>query len=388
MLSSLSILMLCVNYQGHGTYWRAFGFAKKLVQKGHRVYLLCSTPLKAETSEVFVDGVQIIQHFDSHGAGYDINHALWRLWWLRGKQFDIVHCFETRPTNLIPLAFLKLKKFPIVLDWCDWFGKGGAVEERAEGLQKTLLRPIETHFENRYRHFGNMTTVINSVLQERAVKMGVSAESTALILNGANLEQVQLADKQLLRKQLNLPIDGHILAYTGTMFESDASLMIESFIRLIQEMPTIHLLLIGYLNIDFGLRIPPEKVTITGKLPYRELMNYVSASDIGWLTLSNSNANRGRFPMKIHDFVAAGRPVLVTDVGDLPKFITHYQLGAVATANTESIVSTTIELLNQLDSPIYSDRTLRHTTEQFLSWERVTEQLQTVYAKVLAGKAK
>ena len=51
------------------------------------------------------------------------------------------------------------------------------------------------------------------------------------------------------------------------------------------------------------------------------LVDYISACDIGWLTLCDSGANRGRFPMKTHDFMAAGVPLLVTDVGDLGEMV-------------------------------------------------------------------
>ncbi len=65
----------------------------------------------------------------------------------------------------------------------------------------------------------------------------------------------------------------------------------------------------------------PQQVIQTGQISYATLADYVAVADIGLLTLSNTGANQGRFPMKLHDFMAAGVPVVVTNVGDLGTFV-------------------------------------------------------------------
>ena len=105
---------------------------------------------------------------------------------VRERPFDLIHAFENRPVVLGPMLYLQqTRRLPLVIDWCDWFGKGGSVEERPDSLAKTVLRPVETFFEERFRHRADGTTVINSVLRQKAIELGVAADSILLLPNGA-----------------------------------------------------------------------------------------------------------------------------------------------------------------------------------------------------------
>jgi glycosyltransferase involved in cell wall biosynthesis len=54
----------------------------------------------------------------------------------------------------------------------------------------------------------------------------------------------------------------------------------------------------------------------TGPLAYDQINPYLSACDVCWLPLCDSGANRGRFPFKLGDYMAVGKPVVATAVGD------------------------------------------------------------------------
>ena len=109
-----------------------------------------------------------------------------RIAWLGREDFDLVHAFEGRPVVLFPALFEKKRGAKLIMDWCDWFGRGGSVEERPQPLVRWLLRPIETHFEEAYRHRADGTTVINAFLKEKAIGLGVDPATILLIQNGSD----------------------------------------------------------------------------------------------------------------------------------------------------------------------------------------------------------
>lgn len=383
----IRLLMLSFNRVGKGTYWRAFGFGQELARRGHDVTLLAvSSQQKRRFDERNAGGVRLVETPDLHpSSGYDLWDTLARITWLRGRQFDLVHAFEARPVVIGPSLYLRrFRGTPLVMDWCDWFGAGGSVEERSNPVVRTLLRPVETFFEERFRRYATGTTVINSILRERAIELGIPSGQILLLPNGANVTEIRPQKERDVRRRLALPEDAPIIAYTGAIFRRDAALMAAAFDQIQQQRPEARLLLIGYCNIAVEKLVQnPAAVIRTGPVTFAQLADYVAACDIGWLPLQNSDANRGRFPMKINDFMAAGRPLIVTDVGDMGKLVQVKGIGCVTADRPESLAQAVLDLLAKTDVRAEMGQRARRIAEDEFAWPRVTDQLESFYRQVL-----
>ncbi|MEM7333739.1 MAG: glycosyltransferase [Chloroflexota bacterium] len=344
----MNILYIVSNRMGRGTYWRALGYAQALAKRNHQLTLLAVGSHKRGVKKHQLDSVTVIETPDlMPTSGYDPWDTLNRIAWLRDKKFDLIHLFENRPVTIFP-GLLNSNKHgtPLFMDWCDWFGKGGSVEERPSYLLRTILRPIETFFEQNFRSRAIGTTVINTILQKKAEALGIANGSILYLPNIANLGHMRVQNKEAVRQKLNLPLNSPILGYTGAIFEKDARLMAQAFDALLKQKPTAKLLLIGYNNQPIEEWVRDKTAVIrTGFVSSEALAEYVSACDVGWLTLVNNGANQGRFPMKTFDFMAAGRPLLVTDLGDLRPFVEGSNIGVVAQDAPEEIAKVTIQLL-------------------------------------------
>jgi glycosyltransferase involved in cell wall biosynthesis len=84
-----------------------------------------------------------------------------------------------------------------------------------------------------------------------------------------------------------------------------------------------------------------ERVHLTGKIPFDDMLAGLAASDVLMSPLEPTDYNRGRFPHKFFDYLAAGRPILVSDVGDMPRLVEQYDLGVVNRSG--SFAATVIE---------------------------------------------
>jgi glycosyltransferase involved in cell wall biosynthesis len=386
---------LTFNRTGRGTYWRALGFGEELARRGHDVTLLSAAPRSSESvTEKDVGGVHLVQLTDLHrGSGYDPWHLVQRLRWLRRESgrrtFDLVHLFETRPVNVAPGLYLQRRHdVPLFIDWCDWFGRGGSVEERANPWLRALLRPVETFFEERFRAQADGTTVINTVLQQKARALGVAPPSILLLPNGANVDEITPQDRRDVRQRLGLAIERRYLAYTGSIFERDARLMARAFDEVGNVAPDVSLLMIGYCNISIKPLVQrPEAVVESGAVNYRQLADYVAAADVGWLPLANSGANRGRFPMKAHDFIAAGRPLLVSDVGDLGAFVRQHGIGETAPDEPHAQARAALALLEDPQKLDALGRQARRVAVEERAWRVVSSKLEAFYFQQLARVA-
>jgi glycosyltransferase involved in cell wall biosynthesis len=392
---SLRVALVVFNLPERGTYFRAYQLARQLARRGHTCTLVYTAPQERRRFDVRLEErgrLALVAAPDllpgSLRSGWDPWAALARTLLLRGARYDLVHAFECRPSVIAPaLAAARGAGAPLVIDWCDWFGRGGSVEERTPGLARDALRPVETLFEERFRRCADATTVINTTLRQYAEKLGVLPESIRLIPNGCDVEWAGNPEPQAAaRAALGLPAGAPIVGYAGAIFRRDAALMAAAFDRVRAARPEARLLVLGYTNIAVeDLVADPGAVIRTGPLPADELRRGLRACDLGWVPLCDSGANRGRWPLKVSTYMELGLPVVTTAVGDLGPFFARHRAGVAAPADPEGLADATLRLLDDPAARAALGAEGRRLAEGELSWARVADGLEALYREVAAG---
>jgi glycosyltransferase involved in cell wall biosynthesis len=390
----MNILMICFGVVGKGTYWRALMLARGLARRGHTVTVMSTSRVQHWRFNTRLDeviGVTLVETPDwqrgSLRSGWDPYNGLSRVRWGHGQHFDLVHAFESRPIAIYPALAWQRRGAKLVMDWCDWFGKGGSVEERPNSLVRTVLRPVETYYEDRFRTRAVGTTVINTVLRERALQLGVPASTIFSLPNGSDVDTLHPIDQAAARQSLGWPLDVPIIGYIGAIFQSDAMLMAEAFDQICRQVPRARLLLAGYCNIDIAqLVADPSSVIRTGHINYDQISTYLSACDVCWLPLRNSGANRGRQPLKINDYMAVGKAVAATAVGDLVNLIQRGEFGVVARDEPDDLATKVLELLHDPERCAALGRSGRALAEREFRWEQIADRLGEFYQQVLQGQ--
>lgn len=386
----MNILYLVFNIVGKGTYWRAYNFGKVLAKHGHKVHLIATSQdqkwriiSRKEGNLTIVETPDLLSGMLR--SGWDIWNTLNRIFWLRGKSYDIIHAFECRPVVIYPALFARRTSKKLVIDWADWFGAGGSVEVRPNPIVRTIVRPLDTFFETYYRRYADAHTVINKVLLNK-LKSTCPDVPTLLIRNGATRAKLT-EDKIYLRKKLGLPLNANIIGFVGGIYEQDAILMAKSMDAVVNLNENTYLLLIGYFNRPIEKWMQnPGRVIRTGTLDNHNLVyEYLTATDICWLPLTDCGANTGRWPYKLTDYMTSGRPVVATAIGDMVEFIAHYQIGITTDVNPAAIANATIKLFEDRQKQIAYGRNAYHVAQNDLSWETLTKQLMQFYEKVLNG---
>ncbi|MBI3958329.1 MAG: glycosyltransferase family 4 protein [Chloroflexi bacterium] len=386
----MNILFLVLNVVGKGTYWRALHLARELVKREHTVTLVVTAKEnRFHLTERQIAGVTQVETPDlfsgSLRSGWDLWNALRRVAWLRGRNFDVAHSFETRPTVLLPALYEKrLRGCPVVFDWADWFGRGGSVEERSNPLLRGLLRPVESFFEEQFRDEAARTTVICSLLEQKAQALGVASETILHLPNGCNTEQFFPVERDAARQRTGLTLSGLVIGYCGTIFPRDAQLMATAFDQLRAWHPDARLLVIGYCPFDIGALVAnPEAIIQTGYVAADRINDYFNACDICWLPFCDTNANRGRWPMKLNDYMAVGRPTVATAVGDVADLIRQEPIGLLASVDPLSIAQQTMRLVNAPDLRRDMGARARELAISRFSWASLAGQLETLYTEIV-----
>lgn len=385
----MRILMLNHNvpFVGGGTFYRAFELGRFMARRGHTVTLLSSSKSQIlRFRDKQIDGVRLVECPGilptKWRYGYDYYESFRRINWIANLDFDIVHAFDSRPTVIYPALFAKKHGARLIMDWCDWFGRGGSVEERTNPLLRSILRPLENYYEENFRRYADATTVISPTLERRALEMGIPATSILQLPNGIDPKKLIPKDRAKARHRLSLPSNVPIIGYLGSLFPSDADLMLQAFYKVKEIQTNAQLILIG----NPKSKIPEiDGITVTGFIYQKDLNDYLAACDILWLPLSDTIANRGRWPSKIVDYFAVGRPTVACAVGDLTELLKNTQAGVTSAANSDDFAKLTLSIMKNSQWMDRLGNNARRVIEIELNWEILAEAVEEHYLKRFDG---
>ncbi len=388
----MRILMLTHHVSWRSRLARSTNWGRFLARKGHSVTIVEISENNHFKFDVSTqDGLTYIGSPDMFTgkarSGWDAWDVFRRILYVLPKRFDIVHSIDSRPVTVLPALICKyFRNAKLILDWGDWWGRGGTIEGRSTSVLETWFAPIETFFEEAFRRYADGTIVLSSALKERAIALGVNPKTILLTTTGADVEHVQPINKSVARKLLNLELDKKIIGYVGIIYKEDLELLTQSFLHISRMDPTIQLMLIGRKSPE-SLNLPSEvlkKVIFIGDVSSEGLHKHIAACDAMILPLKNNILNRGRSPAKIGDYLAAGKPIIATRVEDICSMIEDGKCGVLTNDTPEDFAQETVELLSKpemIDELGKNARTLALTK---YDWRLLTARIEDFYYNLCA----
>jgi len=384
------ILFLNHNIRNRGTWFRCFHLARKLVRFDHGVSIItlagAPRPRGRWTEE---DGVRI---FESprwlppgrHDGGYAPLDIVSRFGPVLGSHWDVVHAFGHRPNVTVPWFVSKLfQKAHFAADWCDWWTRGGIVTGRR---RFRILDLFEARLEEGSKRAAKLVTVISETLRERALTIGVPEERIVLLPSGADIEGIQDEYRLSCRDEWGLTAELDYIGFLGHAVW-DLRMLFEAFSIVRRQHPRARLLLAGTdkdatidaLREEFALG---ATLITLGELPAERLSKALGAADIQALPMADTIANRARWPNKLGDYLASGRPVVVSDVGEAGKFVRRQKVGEAVEPTAKGLAEGLVRLLKDRERAREAGRRARMVAEKDLSWGRSAAILDEAYRRM------
>jgi glycosyltransferase involved in cell wall biosynthesis len=343
---------------------------------------------RLRVTERKLDGVNLVETPDLlwgvGRTGWDPWNTLRRTVWVRKHRFDVIHTVDTRPAVSIP-AWLGRKASGAVwvADWTDWWGRGGATSERDGWLVRNLIGPLEQWFEEKPRPHADGTVVISRALGQRAAELGIDKRTMLLLPPGADPSALRETSVSAARAACGLP-EGKLIGYLGNIYQRDANLLFET-LRLIKT-PNTRLLMVGEPGCQVAEAVQ-SRVSITGRLPFDKMLDYLSACDVLALPLSDTIANRGRWPSKVNEYVAVGRPTVACDVGDVADLLRNGEIGLLVRPDAEEFAARLSELLEDPIRAHEMGKRAREVARTTYSQDAIAALLEEFYLKTIAARA-
>jgi len=386
----MKLLMLNHNVIGRGGYLRAFNYGRELSSRGHNVSLVTISEKRRFSFEIIKhDRLEIVKSPDllwgRLRSGWDLWDTLARIAHILPKQFDLIHCVDSRPTVILPgLALRHAKKIPLIIDWGDWWGRGGTIYERKGNILDLFFAPIETYFEEAFQTRADGVIVLTKALERRALSMGVKRNKLLKIDHGADTRRIRPIKRLSARKKLGLDTRAVFIGYLGVILKKDGELLIRSFNEVLRNYPKAKLLIIGNSNLSQNTILNElNKIVFTDKISYEKLNLYLAACDVMVLPLHDNIANAGRWPSKVCDYMAAGCPIVTCPVGDMVDLFSDGNKGILARDNPETFSKAIMRVIEDEDLKVKLGKNARNYAEKFLDWTVITDKLEKFYLQII-----
>ena len=378
--------MLNHNLRGVGTFYRCWHLAKELVRSGHEVLVFTVSPDRRVLPRVSIqDGLTIVETpnlldlVNGLGTSYGVLGIPLRMLVAARRRADVIHAFDHKPNVFLPAMLARaFSGSPLVVDWADWWGfapDGSGIEEW-RGWPVTHLENV---MEESIHKRADQVTTISTGLRDRALSLGIPSSKVRWIPSGAPIESIQPLDKLRCKEELGLPPSTFLIGFVGSG-ANDLDLVMPALTLLRRERPTIRLGLVGTSPRFTGvLGSESREMTISfGPIPFTRLPTYLGACDAFVLPLRDNVYNRTRWPNKFGDYLAAGRPVLCSDVGDVADIVRSRNCGFVWGDPTDFVVA--VETLVD-DEALMAEMggRAREVAETRLSWPKLASEFLEVY---------
>lgn len=383
---SLRVLLLNGDVRGVASFWRCWHLARELGRLGHEVTLVTVSPSQRIVPRVEVaDGVRLIESpnlldlVHGLGAGYGVLGIPYRMLIAARERFDVVHAFESRPNVLLPAKLSHaFKNCPLVVDWADWWGITGDGSGNQEG-RRWPVPLLETVAEEFLHREADEVTTISTGLKDRALSLGIPADRVWWIPSGAPTDTIQPMDMLLCRQELGISPSTYLIGYLGTS-TGDLDMVVPTIMALRKDHPQVKIGIISP-NLFRPLPLASENAVVSfGAVPFSRLPQHLGACNAFILPLRDTVFNRTCWPNKFGDYLAAGRPILCGNVGDVARFVEAEGCGMVWTAPSE-LVQGIESLMADERSAESVGHAARRLGEGRLSWQRLALEFLNVYWK-------
>jgi glycosyltransferase involved in cell wall biosynthesis len=377
-----SVLMLLSNAYDPDPRVRQEALA--LIRLGYRVRVLAwDRDSKAPAFEC-MDGIEVERVFVSstHGRGtmqlffyaWLYLKMLWRGW---RNSFDAVHCHDL---DTLPLGYVLgwLKRKPVVYDAHESF------PDMLDGSVHPIVRRGLVRLENFLIRRVDLLITVGEKL--RRCFAGRGARRSVVVGNWKRPEDFQRTDAQNaeLRHQFGIPTDA-LTVVCITQLLRDRK--IEELLQAADELDDVYVIVggAGVLQ-DLVARAAARnrRIVYAGFVPAAQIPDYTCAADVVYYGFDPENPNaRFSAPNKLFEALAAGKPLITGDFGEIAEVVREFSCGIVLPEYSKHAVRGALEILRDPNLRNTLARNSRLSGSAAMNWQKGEEVLRREYSALL-----
>src|SRR3954452_10500404 len=376
----MRIVMLNHNVVRAGTYWRCFHLARGLVALGHDVTLFTKHPTaRFRVHRRRDEGVNVVATPRGvlgriHLGEIGVLDIVPRVLHVTLRRPDVLMAFGAQPDVAIPFFISKrLRSARLHHADRDDLKRGALLETAFRGTRLEWWIEYGERWERELPEQADAVTTISRVLEQDTLAWGLDARKVLFLPSGADVERIQVRQKGEARARLGLPRDAPVCVYVSAGGGPEAGLLLPVIERVTAELPDTRFVFVGPGD---AARTDVSAVLGTGPVPPDEVQWWVAAADVALVPYFDTPFNRARCPIKLGDYMAAGRPVVACDIGELGRVVREHEIGLLAGPDMSGFAERVLELLHDRPRAQALGARARRVAEEQYDWRVLAERLE------------
>jgi glycosyltransferase involved in cell wall biosynthesis len=225
--------------------------------------------------------------------------------------------------------------------------------------------------------------------REEMIKLGTNAEKIRLIYHGVDMQKFNPQKReQKLRDDLGLFESPTVISVRMLEPLYDVESLVKAMPLIIKQVPETKLIIAGegeqrdYLEKLAGSLGISSAIRFVGQIGHDELPKYLASANV-YVSTSLSD---GGIAVSTLEAMASGLPVVVTDCGDIKKWITDGENGFIVPVKApEAIAAKVIYLLGTGDTRMKFGRLAREVVENRADYEKEMLKVERLYQQLIDG---
>lgn len=294
--------------------------------------------------------------------------------------------YERRFSPKISMTVSTLTGTPFAVEYNGIVDEEAAMQGRP--LPKTPTLRLKTAIRIRMlRRAAAVVTVTDGLRKIVIERYGVDSERVFVAENGVDPELFRPLDLSEARAALGLP-PGPLICYVGNLVRWQG---LDTLLNAMKELPsTFRLLLVGDGPSRDHLVRQVEKmglgsqVRFVGTVPHEKVPAYVAASDVCAASFSSErNLRSGVSALKMLEYLACGRPIVVTAIPGAARLVETFGSGLAVPPGDSKAFGHALERVCR--EPAFRAAALRASefVRRERTWDRTAGMVLTVFEKIV-----
>ncbi len=369
-------------YAHGGTEIAAYNLAINMANRGNMVDVF-TTSIDSRSSVEMYPNMKVHRHGTSLKIA-SANPSIKLIYNPLNYDMDIVHAHSPIPYSDLPaLIYIKRKKLPFILTY-----QFDGIETGGSFLRNAGVTIYNKLFIHRVLKAADVIIATTKSYAEESPFLRGYLDKIVVIPNGINIDEVTTKlSKHESRERLKLQDDINIILFFGSLVEyKGPDILIKAFKLVKKEFPSVKLIFAGRGHMVSRLKAMAKQMDLADDIIFAGFVEdenkplYYKAADIFCLPSTTMAESFGIVNLEA---MAAGLPVVSSNLGGIPDVVKHGENGLLAEPYDVEMVAENLLKLLKDDEMRKEMGNAGFGMVKNYSWDKVTTETQKLYEKTL-----
>ncbi len=264
------------------------------------------------------------------------------------------------------------------------------MDELNQLVPQKYFRRLAKYIESNNARNANKVISISERLREYTIAIGAKRENTEVIRSGVDMDHFGKTDGRLaIRNKYSIEENEIVLFFMGWLYSFSGLKEVAQELSKVEN-KKLKLMVLGKGELWETLQDLKkqsklnDKIIIIDWIPYEEVPDYLAAADICILPAYKIDVMRNIVPIKMYEYMAAGKPVIATDLPGLNREFGSNN-GIHYVSKPEETPTKALELHRK--NSIYIEGAKSRRFAERYGWEKLADKFEQVLGDTISAQS-